>query len=303
MRSWLAIVFVCGVFTGQAVGRDIFVSNATGNDRQDGRTMRSLVRGGGPVRTIGRALRLAQAGDRIILENTAEPYRESLSLMGSRHSGSVLGPLVIEGRGAVLDGTVPIPAAAWEHFSGDVFAYQPARLGYQQLFLAGRPAVRHPVAKEAVQPPPLAPLEWCLWRGRILLRVEEGRLPDVYQASCCGLQTGVTLYYVHNLLIRDLVVQGFAVDGIAVHDVVSDTRLERVTSRDNGMSGISVRGASWLELDECKLLGNGHSQLRVEDFARCWLYRCDLSPGSAPAVQQSGGEFFELAEPFTQATR
>lgn len=303
MRIWLAIAIVCGMFSGQAAGRDIFVSNATGNDRQDGRTMRPLVPSTGPVRTIGKALRLAQAGDRIILDNTSEPYRESLSLIGGRHSGSILGPLVIEGRGAVLDGTVPIPDDEWEHFSGDVFAYRPARLGYQQLFLAGRRAVRHPVAKEAVQPPPLAPLEWCLWRGRILLRVEEGRLPDVYQASCCGLQTGITLYYVHNVLVRDLVVQGFAVDGIAVHDVVRDTRLERVSSRDNGMSGVSVRGASWLEMDECQLLGNGHSQLRVEDFARCWLYQCELSPETAPAIQQSGGKLFESAEPFTRAAR
>ena len=264
--------------------------------------MQPLVPGTGPVRTIGKALRLAQAGDRIILDNTAEPYREALSLIGGRNSGAISGPLVIEGRGAVLDGTVPIPADEWEQFSGDLFAYRPARLGYQQLFLAARPAMRHPVANEAVQPPPLAPLEWCLWRGRILLRVEEGRLPDAYQASCCGLQTGITLYYVHNVLIRDLVVQGFAVDGIAVHDVVGDTRLERVTSRDNGMSGVSVRGASWLEMDQCKLLGNGQSQLRVENFARCWLYQCELSPEVAPAIQQSGGELFESAEPFTRAT-
>ncbi len=302
MRSWLAVAILCGVLVGHAAGRDIFVSNFKGDDRQDGRTMQPFVPGTGPVRTISRALRLVQAGDRIILDNTAEPYREALSLIGGRHSGAISGPLVIEGRGAVLDGTVSIPVDEWQHFSGDVFAYRPARLGYQQLFLAGRPAVRHPVAKEAVRPPPLQPLEWCLWRGQILLRVEEGRLLDVYQPSCCGLQTGITLYYVHNVLIRDLVVQGFAVDGIAVHDVVSDTRLERVTGRDNGMSGVSVRGASWLEMDQCKLLGNGHSQLRVEHFARCWLYQCELVPEVAPAIHQTGGELFGSVEPFTRST-
>ena len=88
--------------------------------------------------------------------------------------------------------------------------------------------------------------------------------------ACCGLQTGITLYYVRDLVIRDLVVQGFAVDGVAVHDVVRDARLERILSRDNGMSGFSARGASWIELDACSAAGNGESQLRIEDFARVW---------------------------------
>lgn len=302
MRYGLAIAVVCGLLSTELVsGRDIFVSNQGGNDRHDGRAMTAIVAGGGAVRTINKALRLAKAGDRIILENTGEPYRETLSLMGERHSGSVIGPLVIEGRGAVLDGTVPIPADQWQHFSGDVFAYRPARLGYQQLFLDGKAAVRHPTNKETVQPPSLAPREWCLWRGQILFRVDEGSVPDAYLPSCCGLQTGITLYYVHNVLIRDLVVQGFAVDGVAVHDVVRDTRLERIVSRDNGMSGISARGASWVELDACMLEGNGVSQLRVEDFARVWVYRGELSPATAPAVQLLGGQMIESQEPFSRA--
>jgi hypothetical protein len=284
-----------------AAARDIFVSNQGGNDRNDGRAATAVVPGGGAVRTIRKALRLAQPGDRIILENTGEPYRESLSLMGGRQSGSVIGPLTIEGRGAVLDGTVPIPPDAWQHFSGDVFSYRPARLGYQQLFLDGKAAVRHPIGKEAVQPPSLAPREWCLWRGQILFRVDEGQMPDAYLPSCCGLQTGITLYYVNNVLIRDLVVQGYAVDGVAVHDVVRDTRLERVVSRDNGMSGVSARGASWVELDACQLEGNGLSQLRVEDFARCWVYRGERSPETAPAVQLLGGQLIESQEPFSRA--
>ena len=141
-----------------------------------------------------------------------------MSLTGKRHSGGLAGPLVIEGRGAVLDGSVPIRDEQWEHLSGDVFACRPARLGYQQLFLAGRAVVRRPVERHGSAAPSLEPLEWCFWRGQILFRVEEGQLPEMYQASCCGLQTGITLYYVHDVIIRDLLVQGFGVDGVAVHD-------------------------------------------------------------------------------------
>ncbi len=39
--------------------------------------------------------------------------------------------------------------------------------------------------------------------------------------------------------IRDLVVRGFGVDGVAVHDVVRETRLERVSCQDNGLAGFS----------------------------------------------------------------
>ncbi len=302
MRSWLTIVVISGVLVGTAVGRDIYVSNLGGNDRQDGSAMQSVLPGSGPVRTIGEALRLARAGDRIEIANTGRPYRESLSLIGRRHGGNELGPLVIEGHGAVLDGTVRIPDDQWEHYSRSVFAYRPARLGHQQLFLAGRPARRHPTPKESIKPPPLAPLEWCFWRGKILLRVEEGRLPEMYDASCCGLQTGITLYYVDDVLIRNLLVQGFAQDGIAAHDVVRNTRLEAITCCDNGMSGVSVRGASRIELDGCRLFGNGKSQLRIEDYAHCWLYRCQLPSDTAPAMQRLGGEVNESAEPFARIT-
>ena len=40
----------------------------------------------GPVRTIAKALRLAQAGDRIELAKSEQPYRECVSLVGTRHS-------------------------------------------------------------------------------------------------------------------------------------------------------------------------------------------------------------------------
>ncbi len=102
-----------------------------------------------------------------------------------------------------------------------------------------------------------------------------------------------------DLLVRDLVVQGFQRDGVAVHDVVRETRLERVTSRANGQSGVSVRGACWVELDGCTLADNRQSQLRVTDFSHCWLYDCQLESLSAPAIQRTGGTVTIDEKPFT----
>ncbi|REK08961.1 MAG: right-handed parallel beta-helix repeat-containing protein [Planctomycetota bacterium] len=287
MRAkWLVCLLCC---CSHAAARDIYVSNLGGDDRRDGTNARSLGARSGPVATISKALRLAQPSDRIVLANTGQPYREALSLVGSQHGGSVLGPLVIEGQGARLDGSVGIPDDQWEHVAGDVFAYRPQRLGDQRLFVKGRPATCRPARWADERFPPLEPLEWSLWHGRIYFRVEPGRMPSDYEPRCCGLQTGITLYYVEGVLIRDLVVQGFAVDGVAVYDVANQTRLERLDCRANGKSGISVRGATWVELDDCHLYDNGGSQLRVSDFARLWLYDCRLGDRAAPAIEHRGG--------------
>ena len=94
------------------------------------------------MRTITRALQLAGNGDTIVLANTNVPYRENISLVGSRHSGTPQQPFTIRGNGAILDGSAPVPPEAWESYRGAVFRFSPPRMGYQQLFLDDRPAVR-----------------------------------------------------------------------------------------------------------------------------------------------------------------
>jgi hypothetical protein len=292
---WLTVCLALALLFGaaglqRAAARDIYVSNKSGNDRHQGSGV--VTAGQGPVQSIGRALELAVAGDRIIVENTGLAYREALSLTGSRVSGSLIAPLVIEGQGATLDGSVAIDTDGWRHVGGNVFAYQPRRQGFQQLFIDGQPASRRLAAWNDAAPPRLDPHQWCFWRGEIYVCLPERRLPSDYQFGCCGLQTGITLYHVDNVMIRGLTVQGFQLDGVAVHDVVRDTLLMDLDCRANGQCGISVRGASRVELDGCKASGNGVSQLRVADFARVWLYNCELRSDTAAAMERLGGQVF-----------
>lgn len=282
IAAWLCLV-------SAAAARDIYVNNLAGDDRSTGSRPRAAAGTGSPVATIAKALRLAQAGDRIVVIDTGQPYRECLSLVGSRHSGSEMGPLVIEGNGATLDGTASVPQDAWQHYLGDVFYFQPARLGYQQLYLNGRPAVRRPTANWDVSLPSLAPLEWCLAQGRIYFRVEAGRLPSDYELACCALQTGITLYHVQDVVVRNLIVQGFQIDGINVHDVVRSAKFEDVTCRGNGRSGIAVAGASRAELDDCLLGNNGAAQLWTEGHSQTHVYGGKLIPNTAEALVQQGG--------------
>src|SRR5687768_14912613 len=96
MRGFSFVMVVGLALAGPAaLGRDVFVDNIGGDDRFEGGSPQSMG-GNGPCRTISRALRAADKGDRIIVANTGMPYSECVSLWGGRNSGYPWKPLVIE---------------------------------------------------------------------------------------------------------------------------------------------------------------------------------------------------------------
>jgi hypothetical protein len=290
MRIAGAFLVFWSACAANGYARDIFVSNQAGDDRFDGSSAVTQGSQVGPVRTIARALRAAAPGDRIVLAATNEPYRESITLQSAQHSGIPDRPFQLLGNGAILDGLAPIPAGAWEHVRGDVFRFRPARTSYQLLFLEGRPAVRVPSDQTTRRLPALKPKEWCLFDRHIYFCVEPGKLPDAYGLQFAFLTVGITLYEVRNVVIRDLTVQGFQLDGINAHDGVVNARLSGVTCRGNARSGVSVGGASRVRLENCLLGGNGAAQLRTEGFSHTRLLDCRLLDATAPPLVREGGE-------------
>lgn len=269
--------------------RDIYVNNVAGDDRHQGHSALPTSSGTGPCRTIARALRAAQRGDQIILADTGVPYRESIALDGGRHSGYPSRPFLIRGNGAILDGSWPVPPTAWEHAHGDVFRFQPHRMAYQQLFLDDVPVDRARVPAGVHKVPDLEPLTWCLFERQIYFRPEKDKLPAQYNLTVAGFQTGVTLYKCERVIIEDLIVQGFQLDGINAHEGVFQTQLMRVTARGNGRSGISIGGASRVKLDACVAGNNGAAQVRTEGFSHTDLVGCDLIDNTAPGLVREGG--------------
>jgi HEAT repeat protein len=88
---------------------DLRVDPATGKDSNDGRLQ--------PVKTITRAIRLAQPGDTIHLAPGV--YYESADLT---HKHGLPGkPITLDGHGAVLDGSEPVTSAEWERVSPDLY--------------------------------------------------------------------------------------------------------------------------------------------------------------------------------------
>jgi hypothetical protein len=273
---------------------DIYVNNQTGDDRFNGRPSISGSANSGAVRTITRALEIARQGDRIVVEKTAVPYREGLTIQGARHSGTDLQPFEIVSNGAILDGTAPIPETEWEYLGDDVYRYQPVLKSHQQLYLNGRPAER--LNEAAGQ---LLPLQWALDNGWIYFCTEPGKRPGLYSLACCVHQTGITLYQVHQLVIAGLVIQGFQLDAVNAHDGVSSAVIIRCKLRGNGRSGLSVGGASQVKLDQSLVGSNSVAQVRTEGFADAWLNECRIleSDHFGPGMISSGGRIVVDGKP------
>ena len=225
------------------------------------------------------------------MANTGQPYRESITLQGPDHSGSDRYPTMIIGNGATLDGTNSMADANWEYIGSNTFRTRPPHMSYQQLFLDDVPAARN--QPPAGQSPQLQAREWCLSAGWIYFRVDEGKLPDAYNLSCCGEQVGITLYEVHDVIIQDLTLRGFWLDGVNCHDNVRRTDLVGLTTKENGRSGISIGGACRVRLDTCAASGNGEAQVRTEGYSIVHMLNNSLDPTTGPAMVREGGRIID----------
>ncbi len=272
-----------------ASAREIFVDNVAGNDLFSGKQPYNTPEQTGPVRTLAKALGLALYGDTIVLANRGMPYRESVSLVGGRHSGSLRQPFTIRGNGAILDGSRPIDPNAWKPYQGNVFWYRPNRMSYQQLYIDGRPAAQVVVPGWEKRFPQLKKLEWCSFEGAIFFCVEDSKLPGDYNLSCTDAQTGITLYQVDNVLIDDLIVQGFQLDGISLPNSARNVMLSNVTCRGNGRSGVAVGGASTVDIENSALGNNGVAQLLTLPYSTTRLSDSLLLGNTAPGWVELGG--------------
>jgi len=285
------ILFIASTITAMpSFARDFYVDNVQGDDRNDGLAQFRGTSGSGPFKTIARALRKVDGGDRVFLAKNADPYRESITLEGRNCSGNSFQAFQLIGNGATLDGSTTIGEEAWEHFAGNVFRFRPDRPKHQILFLDARPLPKVD-ANNRQQLSSLEPLHWALHQNHIYFCVEQDKLPSSYNLSCCGHSVGITLYQVHGVVISDLTVQGFQLDGVNAHDLVSNAHIQSSTLRGNGRSGVSIGGASRFRIESCLIGNNGNAQVRTEGFSRTELKDCDLVENQeAWRIERDGGK-------------
>lgn len=287
--GWICVLLL-GT-TDAASARELFISNVRGDDAADGSRPESSVNGG-PVRSIGRALQLARPGDYLVVDNTGVPYRESLSLSASNHSGTSVRPFTIRGNGAVIDGTQPIAYKSWEAVRGQLYRFRPTSGGRLQLFYSdGKPAVQVPVDEASGKLPQLAAGQWCGHDGYIYLRLPDGKIPYNFQETpfyYAALPVGITLYHVHDVRIVDLTIQGFRRDAVNVADGVRNVSLGGLILRGNGRCGLAVGGSSLVEADGCLVGNNGTAQVIVDGYSTLSLQNCELLANPAPKLTRQG---------------
>lgn len=303
LRSLLSCLFCCSLVgwlqLNTLCADDLFVNNESGDDRNTGQPLANSTYNAGPVRSIGRALQLANPGDRIFIEKTDTPYYESLSLEGWRLSGAGSAPFqIIADEGTILDGTKAVPVDEWQHVGGGVFRFQPQRMAFQQLYLDGKPAERV-LANDRYTIPELQPGQWALVGGWMYFQVDEQQTPAQYDLRYCYHQTGITLYSLDHVVIRGLTVQGFQLDGINAHDTVTRCDIIGCKLRGNGRSGLSVGGASRVTVASTIAGANGAAQVRTEGYCRLAINSCRLleSPGTGPAIESDGGTILVDGKP------
>jgi hypothetical protein len=157
--------------------------------------------------------------------------------------------------------------------------------------LGGIPAVRRE-AKNDEPLPDLKPLEWCMWRQAIHFCVEDNAAPRSYNLSYAAHPVGITLYEVHGAIVTNLIVQGFQIDGVNAHDGARDCSLVSLVCRGNGRSGISIGGASRVDIRGCTLGNNVVTQLRVEGKAQAKVEQSKLLETRVPTYQIDGGRLW-----------
>ncbi|XZE56353.1 hypothetical protein SH139x_002458 [Planctomycetaceae bacterium SH139] len=292
----LSLAALCNLAGLSAVStaRDLIVDNVAGSDSQNDRGQIAGPITSGPYRTINRALLAALPGDRIILTKTGEPYRECVSLVGWKHSGSPARPFEIVGNGATLDGSVTPAANRWRYQGNDVWELMHSPAGYGLFAVDGRGLARQPVADGDLSQ--LSPLTWTRIGPRMYLKTAENLGPADYALTVTEQTTGLTLYDVQHVMIRDLVVRGYRLDGINIHDRCEEIGILDVSCRQNGRAGITVAGASQATIGATLADQNGQAQLRVEGRAIAYLGNVDFAAGMGVAtLVEDAGRIEKLA--------
>lgn len=256
IRHFAAATIVALLLPYVCAGSTFFVNNLIGDDRMNGRSPEIETLADGPFATIGRAIQLSRGGDRIIIANTGLPYVESAVVDRPEANGTERFPLVIEGNGAVLRGLGRLAPQVWRPVGEGVFRYQPLRKAHYVLVVNGRPAEEVGVDDAAERPPALQPLQWCAFRGHVYFRVEPRKLIEDYELEAPALEIGLGLHNARHVVVRNLTIEHFRLDGVHVSGRSQNVRIEHVHSTGNGRAGLVASGAARVEVRGLDLAGN-----------------------------------------------
>ena len=255
---------------------DLFVNNLIGDDAFDGSAATTVDPQVGPTRSLRRAMARAQPGDTVILAATGRPYYEGIQLSGPRHSGLGGARFTIQGNGATLNGTRPVTRNAWRQVRPKVWKVTPWRKGFYQLFRGSERVGEHPLTASGS----LSDIPEGRWSARGGSMYYHGRpLENPWEHSYRVAQRGVglSLHRVQDVLIRDLTIVGFRVDGAHAVDQCRGVSLSNVTLQHNGRAGVAVSGTSEILLNKCRVIDNARDSVRISGLGAADLKECQIT--------------------------
>lgn len=262
----------------------IYVDNRTGSDLFDGKAARPLDANAGPLFSLRGALSRAKPGDTIELTDNGIPYYGGATLSGTRHSALGHVRFVIEGNGAVIDGTAPVPPRAWREVENRLWKITPWRKGHYQLVIDDAPVPEHVSASAVPDIQEIPEGHWSVWRGSIYYRGAVGEDPRERSFRFARHQVGFTLYGIRGVTIRNLTVRFFRLDGFSAPYDCHDVVLENVRSIDNGRAGLAVAGDSHLVVQNSEMTGNREHQVLITGLASVEIVDSNLS--EPPTVEE-----------------
>ena len=284
--AFLSVASILLNIATSATAEIYYVNNRTGADRNDGLVETPLSNVSGPVKSISQALKLASFADTINVANTGVPYYDNLSFQGEKNSGDPVRPFRLIGNGATITGAMVVPEGAWREVARDVWQVTPFRKGFFQLVRDGKalPEVRPSNGEKWDTIPDLEVDQWCSWRGSIYYRIERFMEPATQRLSIARRSCGITVFAAHDIVISDLTVQHFRLDGVNLHDLATEIRLEKLMLNENGRAGLAIGGSSTARMTDSDIAANGHHSVLIQEAAAIGLEDCILD--AKPTVLQ-----------------
>jgi hypothetical protein len=288
----LSLVLLAG---SQAQAIDIFVNNRSGRDVKIGS---GPVFDGNlyePLLTIQAAVLRALPGDRIVLMPTDLPYREMVVIPGSRTQGAPVAPIIFEGNGCTIDGTLPISWDYWKPLGARRFAFEGAFLGRRQLFLDGK-LLRPANLASWGSLPELEPESYVYWQGRLVFRTAPDRWIDEYPLALSEIRCGLFIHRASHIVVRNLNIIGCYQDGMQIRGPLEGVRIENCRFAANGRSGLSIINNAEVTLADSFLENNVVAGIINEEFSKLNVVSSALTENPVPAKvdgtsrqDQSGG--------------
>lgn len=268
------IVHAASVLLVVAIGspvaaKVIYVDNRTGNDVNDGTA--AEVTGGrtGPVRSLERARVLVGPGDTVEIASNGDayPYYGSLRLIGGRCSGAPGEPVLVNGNGAVLDGSEPVEPTAWVPLGGGLWRLETLPKGWYGLVRGAEPVPEVPAPAGSAEPSP-PPGRWAAWRGAVYYHALPDEIPANEPYRLATREAGLFFYGVRHVVVRDLTVRHFRLDGVSAHDQAYGVVLQNVVSESNGRSGLFIGGGAGLTVVGGAVRNNREASLLLHELGK-----------------------------------